>query len=121
MENRELYLYIKESPTGLKYLGVTSKKNPFKYMGSGKYWKSHLKFHRFTSKDIKTEIIFTSSDHSKIIERGLYYSNLWNVVESSDWANLVPEAGFTKLGAKQSKETIEKRGIFLNQKRLKKK
>ena len=42
-----IYLYIKESPLGLKYLGKTEK-DPFKYIGSGLYWKKHLKKHKFT-------------------------------------------------------------------------
>lgn len=28
-----------------------------------------------------------------LIEKGIYYSNLWNVVESKEWANLKPESG----------------------------
>ena len=105
---RIIYLYVKQSPTGLKYLGITIK-NPYKYIGSGIYWKQHLHSHKFLLKDITTEIIFSSISHDEIIKMGLYYSNLWNVVDSNDWANLTPEAGFTKLGSKQSVETVEKR------------
>lgn len=56
-----IYLYLKESPLGLKYLGKTEK-NPFKYNGSGLYWKSHLKKYNIKSKDIKTTILFETDD-----------------------------------------------------------
>jgi hypothetical protein len=37
------YLYIKQhSITGLKYFGKTTKSNPYKYNGSGKYWIRHI-------------------------------------------------------------------------------
>lgn len=37
------YLYIKtHKKTGLKYLGQTSKQNPYEYYGSGTDWKKHL-------------------------------------------------------------------------------
>ena len=41
-----IYLYVKQhSVTGLKYFGRTECKNPFRYKGSGSYWKKHLKKH----------------------------------------------------------------------------
>ena len=41
-----IYLYIKQhSITNLKYFGVTKKKDPFKYMGSGTYWNRHISKH----------------------------------------------------------------------------
>jgi hypothetical protein len=40
-----LTLYKKtHRKTGLKYLGYTSQ-DPFRYIGSGKYWCRHLKLH----------------------------------------------------------------------------
>lgn len=85
-----LYLYVKtHNKTGLKYLGKTSQ-DPYKYNGSGKYWKSHLRKH---SNDVSTEIIFQTNDPEKLKERGLYFSDLWNITESSDWANLKQESG----------------------------
>jgi hypothetical protein len=83
-------LYIKTHQiTGLKYLGQTSK-NPITYLGSGHYWLRHLKTH---GKKIDTQILCETTDKNKIKELGTYYSNLWQVTESANWANLKPETG----------------------------
>lgn len=85
-----IYLYVKtHNKTGLKYLGKTER-DPFLYKGSGTYWKKHIKTH---GDDIHTEIIFQSNSKDEIREQGLYYSTLWNIVESKDWANFRPEIG----------------------------
>lgn len=76
--------------TGLKYLCITEKQNPITYLGSGKYWKRHLKTH---GKDITTEILFETENVKEFKEKGNYYSELWNVVESDLWANFRPENG----------------------------
>ena len=85
-----IYLYVKTHlKTGLKYLGKTEK-DPYVYKGSGFYWKRHIKKH---DNDVWTNVIFQSELKKDIKEIGLYYSNLWNVVESEDWANIRPETG----------------------------
>lgn len=85
-----LTLYKKtHRKTGLKYLGYTSQ-DPFSYTGSGKYWCRHIKLHGY---DIDTEILLQTNDKTKIKDLGLYYSNLWNIVESKEWANLKNESG----------------------------
>jgi hypothetical protein len=85
------YLYKKtHRDTGLKYLGYTKLPNPYEYQGSGKYWTRHIQKHGY---NIDTEILFETTDKNKIKEKGLYYSNLWNVVKSDEWANLKPESG----------------------------
>ena len=85
------YLMIKKhNETGLKYLCQTKRKDPFLYAGSGKYWKQHLEKH---GKNIITEIIGTYQTKEELRESGIYYSNLYNVVESSEWANLRIEDG----------------------------
>ena len=85
------YLYVKtHSVTGLKYLGQTRRKDPHKYSGSGKYWTSHLKKH---GKHYTTEILKECSSTEELSFWGKYYSSLWNVTESNEWANLKPEAG----------------------------
>lgn len=83
-------LYIKtHKVTGLKYLGKTEK-NPYTYFGSGIRWKRELKKY---GNDVETEILFQSESLEEIKEKGLYYSNLWNIVESSEWANYIEENG----------------------------
>ncbi len=85
-----IYLYIKtHNITGLKYLGKTVQ-NPFTYIGSGKRWLNHLKKH---GEDITTEIIFQSEDKDLFKQKAIYYSNLYDIVESNDWANIRPEEG----------------------------
>lgn len=84
-------LMIKTSNQGLRYLCITKRKDYKKYKGSGSYWKNHLSKY---GDDITTEVIFETDDHQKLSEAGIYYSNLYNVVESNEWANQVPEKGY---------------------------
>jgi len=86
------YLYIKTSPSGLKYLGKTTK-DPFTYLGSGKIWKRHIKKHNLTTDNIKTEIVFETTDVEKLIKKGIELSILYDVVKSKEWANLREESG----------------------------
>lgn len=131
MDYRPTWLYIKQhSKTGLKYFGKTTKLNPEKYLGSGKYWLLHIKSH---GKDVST--IWSKLFHSKkeLVEYALKFSEENNISKSTEWANLKYEdgleGGFTgtprsketkeklrnaNLGKKQSKETKEKRKISLN-------
>lgn len=88
-----IILYLKESPLGLKYLGKCTSTDPYKYLGSGKIWKMHIKKHNLTSNDIKTTILFETEDKEEFKRIGLYYSELWNITESSEFANLRPENG----------------------------
>jgi len=86
-----IYLYVKtHNITGLKYLGKTSNGDPINYRGSGTYWMKHLKVHGY---DVTTEIIKECKTNDEIKEWGIYYSRLWNVVESKEWANLCEESG----------------------------
>lgn len=85
-----IYLYKKTHRiTGLKYLGKTIQ-DPVKYKGSGKVWLPHIKKH---GNDVETEILKECSSVDELKKWGLYYSKLWNIVESSDWANLKDEEG----------------------------
>ena len=85
------YLYVKtHNINGLKYLGYTKRKDPYKYKGSGKDWKSHVKEHGY---DVTTEIIKECNSHKELSEWGRFYSELWNVVDSNEWANKIPETG----------------------------
>jgi hypothetical protein len=85
-----IYLYVKtHNKTGLKYLGKTTQ-DPYTYLGSGVDWKQHLKengeYHT-------TQIIRICNSNKELNEWGRYYSILWNVVESKEWANRIPETG----------------------------
>jgi len=85
-----IYLYIKTHKiTGLKYLGQT-KNNPYRYNGSGKYWLRHLNKH---GDDHDTDILMECQTKEEVSKWGLYYSELYDVVESPEWANLKPENG----------------------------
>jgi len=85
------YLYLKtHNKTGLKYLGKTTRKDPVKYKGSGKYWIRHIEKYGY---DVNTEILFETDDKLQLKEKGIYYSNLWNIVDSPKFANLRIEMG----------------------------
>lgn len=92
-----IYLYKKtHNKTGLMYLGKTIRMDPHVYQGSGDIWKPHIKKHGY---DVTTEILRECETTEELKEWGLYYSNLWNVVNERDengnktWANLKPEEG----------------------------
>lgn len=109
-----IYLYVKtHNKTGLKYLGKT-KHNPHKYQGSGTYWKRHIKKYGY---DVTTEIVFQSDDIQTFKQKCIYYSILWNIVESSEWANLVEEngvGGSNSRSAKLAWETKRNNGTHNN-------
>lgn len=86
-----IYLYVKtHNKTGLKYLGKTIKENFHEYKGSGKRWLNHLKIH---GNDYNTSILLVSCDKEEIKQTGLFFSKLFNIVKSSEWANLREESG----------------------------
>jgi len=85
------YLMVKTHKiTGLKYLCQTTQQNPHEYLGSGTYWKRHLKKH---GTDISTEILRECQTRADLREWGLHYSSLWNVEKNVEWANIIPESG----------------------------
>ena len=84
------YLYVKNHLiTGLKYLGQT-KSNPYKYSGSGLTWVKHLKDN---GNYVQTEILKECQTRDELRQWGEYYSDLWNVVDSNQWANRIAETG----------------------------
>lgn len=92
-------LYIKtHEVTGLKYLGQTTK-DAYKYKGSGIDWKKHIQEHGNT---VITKILYMGGDREEMKKLGRYYSMLWNVHISDEWANRIPETGG---GASPSEET----------------
>jgi hypothetical protein len=85
------YLMVKtHNVTGLKYLCQTKKTDPHKYLGSGKYWRLHLKVH---GNDIHTDILRECISKTELRDWGIHYSNLWDVTKSNEWANLKDELG----------------------------
>ena len=85
-----IYLYLKiHNKTGLKYLGKTTK-DPNVYKGSGVYWLNHLKIHGY---DVTTHILKECINNEQCKFWGKYYSDLYDVVSSSDFANLIEETG----------------------------
>ena len=86
-----IYLYVKQhQSTGLKYFGMTTKADPFKYKGSGKHWQRHLKKH---GADINTIELWGFDNQEDCTRFALEFSEKHCVVESKEWANLIPENG----------------------------
>jgi hypothetical protein len=99
-----IYLYVKTHQlTGMKYLGMT-RQDPYSYSGSGTYWRKHLKKR---GNNISTEILLATENENEIAETGLFFSKLWNIVESTEWANLVPEEGEGGKNLRHLKRTPE--------------
>lgn len=103
------YLYIKtHKKTGLKYLGQTSKQNPYEYYGSGTDWKKHLNEFGYL---VDTEILAKVTTKKELNQIGRYYSNFYKITTAVDnygnriWANRIPETGG---GGSPNEKTIEK-------------
>jgi len=97
--------------TKLKYLCYHFGDNAscYIYPGSGKYWKLHIKKH---GKNISTEILGEYSSLEDANINGLFYSKLYNVVESKDFANIIVEDAshnFNHLTKEQRKKSLENR------------
>lgn len=76
--------------TGLNYLCYTTKADPYKYLGSGKRWKNHLRTH---GRNIGNYVVGVFETEEELIEAGRQYSSFWNIVESPNFANLRIEEG----------------------------
>jgi hypothetical protein len=86
-----IYLYVKtHNITGLKYFGKTTRKDPYKYKGSGIYWKKHLKKY---GNNFHTVIIGIFDNETECEKVALDFSNKNNIVNSEQWANLKEENG----------------------------
>ena len=86
-----IYLYVKTHlDTGLKYFGKTTKSNYERYKGSGKYWKAHIKKYGY---NVSTELVFSHEDLETVKQFALQFSESNNIVNSKNWANLIPETG----------------------------
>jgi len=99
------YLYIKQhSVTGLMYFGKTIK-DPIKYLGSGKYWRNHIKKHGTNYVVTLWHELFTNKD--ELISFALKFSKEMNISNSTSWANLIDENGTYGMteGFKHTSET----------------
>lgn len=118
------YLYIKEHTlTKLKYFGKTSFQDPFIYLGSGKYWKRHIKKHG--KEFVKTLQIFTFEDEDKASQFAINFSKINNIVNSDKWANLAEEtakSGGRRVFSKESrhKMSLSQKGKIVSDKTRKK-
>lgn len=88
-------LYVKEhSVTGLRYFGKTSQQDIEKYKGSGVYWKNHIKKHGISHvRNIWVSDWFTCKED--LVEFSLAFSELFDIVNSNEWANLMEENGLS--------------------------
>jgi hypothetical protein len=85
------HLYIKRHKiTGLKYFGKT-RKDPYSYLGSGKYWIRHIKLHG--KEFVETEQVWSFDDLNECSRFAIEFSKSNNIVESDLWANLKIENG----------------------------
>ena len=85
-------IYLKtHNKTKMKYLGFTSSKNPEKYKGSGIYWLRHIKEHGY---DVATKILFQDKNLDIVKEKCKYFSDLYDIVNNPDFANLTEEQGW---------------------------
>lgn len=86
-----VHLYVKtHNKTGLKYFGKTVSSDPHKYRGSGRHWIRHLRVH---GNDYTTSIVATFTTADGLYEFATTFSRENNIVESTDWANLIIEDG----------------------------
>lgn len=90
-------LMIKEcNKTGLKYLcKCASHIDPYRYRGSGIRWINHLKkYHQpWTNPSLTTTILHTNLNKRQLKILGQHYSDLYGIVKSNNWANLIAETG----------------------------
>ena len=86
------YLMVK-NPKGhnVKYLcKCMDNKDPYEYKGSGVFWRKII---NKLDCEIETEVLGHYDTNGELREAGEYYSKLFNVVESKEWANCIPEIG----------------------------
>jgi hypothetical protein len=107
-----IYLYVKQHRiTGLKYFGRTTK-DPNTYMGSGTYWLSHIKKYGIEYVDTIELYEFDCQEKCTSFAKSFSVSN--NIVESTEWANLILEDGL----ARYTGNTSEKHSATMREKWL---
>jgi hypothetical protein len=89
---KPLKLMIKKHMlVGIKYLCKTVREDHNAYSGSGTRWNNIL--NKYGKDHVRTRVIFTTHSKSEFKRVGLLLSEQWDIVDSNDWANLVPENG----------------------------
>jgi len=111
----QYYLLLKtHNHTGLNYLCKFSEgvkiKSPYKYKGSGKYWKRHLKKH---TNNVSTNIFYQGKSEQELSACAIFWSNVYDVVKNKKFANLIPENGLTGGGVKGRKLSEEHKRKYL--------
>jgi len=100
------WLYVKRQPlTGLLYFGKTTK-DPFKYRGSGAKWVRHLLVH---GKDVETIWCKVFHEKALLVKTALAISKHFDISNSPQWANLIPENGLDGGGNQGIPATSEAR------------
>jgi hypothetical protein len=85
------FFYIKQHMvTGKLYCGKTTR-DPFKYLGSGLYWRRHIRKHGEVHVATLYVELFTEKD--LLTEFAIDFSTKMKIVESACWANLKLENG----------------------------
>lgn len=114
MQNNQInkkyhYILVKQhNTTKLKYLcyHYGTKLSKYTYLGSGKYWKLHLKKH---GKAVSTLVVAELNTQSEAAKVGKIFSVLWDIVKSKEFANLTIEDArttFAHLGTSAQKKSL---------------
>jgi hypothetical protein len=103
------FLYIKRhTKTGKLYFGKTTLLERIEsYNGSGTYWTKHIKAHGVEFVETVWYCLFTEIDD--LIEFATQFSETHCIVESSDWANQVPEDGISGSGVSMKRPDVAER------------
>lgn len=87
-----IYLYVKQCQhCGLRYFGKTINSGIEKYLGSGKYWLNHINSHGRNL--VSTINVWHFNNQEDATNFALNFSKENKIVESTEWANLIPEDG----------------------------
>jgi hypothetical protein len=87
-------LYVKKHiKTGLKYFGKTNKLDRSRYNGSGTYWSNHIK--KYGVEFVIELWSKNFTDETECTEFAKAVSELFDVVNSKEWANQIVEDGLS--------------------------
>lgn len=103
------FLYIKRhSKTGKLYFGKTTVLDKVEsYTGSGTYWANHIKAHGIEFVETIWYCLFTEID--ELVEFATRFSEMNCIVESSHWANQIPEDGLSGSGVSMKRPDVAER------------